>query len=196
MRPLEGEKVYLKRAQKIRTVLNGMILLTVFGIGSAATVHAAASGKSPRTEIRLSGAGWKLWRDAKAQWDNDELFPPPVDISKLPVNPPTGGWPAMYSGGEAISVSVPGTVEEYFWDDIHGNRKTDESTDLGDYLGVSWWWRTLDVPASAKGKRILIKFESNGLRSDEIDITDAVKPGEKNTLAVRVTEKGRSFFPA
>jgi len=118
----------------------------------------------------------------------------------------------MYSSREAISVSVPGTVEEYFWDEIHGNRKTDESTDLGDYLGVSWWWRTLDVPASAKGKRILIKFESNWLRSEvfvneklvgydmvgnsafEIDITDAVKPGEKNTLAVRITDAGGHFI--
>jgi len=81
----------------------------VIGIGSAVTVHAALSGKSHRIETRLSGEGWKLWRDVKAQWDNDELFLPPVDISKLPVNPPTGGWPAMYSSREAISVSVPGT---------------------------------------------------------------------------------------
>ena len=188
-----------------------MILLMVFGVGSAATVHAAALDQSPRTKIRLSGDGWKLWRDVKARWDNDELFLPPVDISKLPVNPPTCGWDAMYSGREAISVSVPGTVEEYFWDEIHGNQKTDESTILGDYLGVSWWWRTLDVPASAKGKRILVRFENNWLRSEvfvnetltgydmvansvfEIDITDAVKPGEKNTLAVRITDPGGNF---
>ncbi len=189
-----------------------MVLLMVFGAGCAANVDTVASDKSPRTEIRLSGDGWKLWRDVEAQWKNDELFLPPVDISKLPVNPPTGGWPDMYSDKEAISVSVPGTVEEYFWDEIQGNQKTDESSELGDYLGVSWWWRTMDVPASAKGKRIFIEFENNRLRSEvfvnetlvgydmvgnsvfKVDITDAVKLGEKNTLAVRITDAGGNFI--
>ncbi|MDA0349474.1 MAG: PA14 domain-containing protein [Verrucomicrobia bacterium] len=196
----------------MRTVFTGILLPLVFWGGTEATVHAEIIGKSSRTEIRLSGDEWKLWRDVEAQWKNDELFLPPVDISKLPVNPPTGGWQAMYSSREAISVSVPGTVEEYFWDEIQGDRKTDESSELGDYLGVSWWWRMLDVPASAGGKRILLEFENNRLRSEvfvnetlvgydmignsvfEIDITDAVKPGKKNTLAVRITDAGGNFI--
>ncbi len=140
----------------MRTVLNGMILLMVFGAGCAATVDAVVFDKFHRTEICLSGEGWKLWRDVEAQWKNDELFLPPVDISKLPVNPPTGVWQAMYSGKEVISVS----------DEMQGGRKTDISSELGDYLGVSWWWRTLDVPAIAKGKRIFVKFENNWLRSE------------------------------
>jgi len=187
-----------------------MILILL--CAAASTVHAALPERSPRTEIRLSGDGWKLWRDMKAQWAHDELFLPPVDISKLPVNPPTGGWPNLYSSKDAISVTVPGTVEEYCWDQVQSDNKTDESSIQGDFIGVSWWWRTIDVPASAKGKRILLTFEDNRLRSEifvneklvgydvvgdsvfEIDITDAVKPGEKNTLAVRITDAGGNFL--
>ena len=196
----------------IRGLILTVLLLEIFAQMTAIGASVTASGKSPRTEIRLSGDGWKLWRDVKAEWKNDELFLPPVDIAKLPVKPPTGGWRALYSGSEAISVSAPGTVEEYFWDEIHGNRKADESTILGDYLGVSWWWRPLSVPTSAKGKRILLRFENNWLRSEvfvnetlvgydmvansafEIDITDAIIPGEQNTLAVRITDPGGNFI--
>ncbi len=40
----------------------------------------------------LSGKGWKLYYDNDSSWKNDDIFLPPVDISKLKVNPPSGGW--------------------------------------------------------------------------------------------------------
>ncbi|MEI6645657.1 MAG: sugar-binding domain-containing protein [bacterium] len=196
----------------MRLGLKSLTLLLALGSGAVAAANAETASRSPRTETRLSGDGWKLWRDEKAEWKSDKLFLPPVDVSKLPVNPPTCGWLAMYAGKEAIAVSVPGTVEEYFWDAINGTNKTEESSVLGDFTGVSWWWRTLEVPTGEKGKRILLKFERNRLRSEvfineklvgydligdstfEIDITDAVKLGEKNTLAVRITDAGGNFL--
>ena len=190
--------------------------LKVIGMAAVAMGLISGAGFSGevqgRSQMNLSGSGWQVWRDVKAQWTNDELFLPPVDLGKLPVNPPTCGWPSLYSGKDAIAASVPGTVEEYFWDEIQGSHKTEECSSLGDALGVSWWWRTMEVPVSAKGKRILLKFENNRLRSEvfvneklvgydlignsvfEIDITDAVNPGGKNTLAVRITDAGGNFL--
>lgn len=193
-------------------MMTAALLLAIFAQASTGVEIGAASGGPPRTEIRLAGDGWKLWRDVEAQWEDDELFLPPVDVSKLPVHPPTGGWAAIYAEKTAIPVSVPGTVEEYFWDKIQGEQKTKQSSTLGDYLGVSWWWRTVEIPASAKGKRCFVKFENNWLRSEvfinetlvgydlvghsvfEVDITDAIKPGEINTLAVRITDAGGNFI--
>ena len=36
-----------------------------------------------RQTVDLSGAGWKLWQDKAASWENDELFLPPVDMTSL-----------------------------------------------------------------------------------------------------------------
>ena len=61
----------------------------------------------------------------------------------------------------SIDVSVPGTVEEYFFDAISGERKGERET--GDYKGVSWWGRKFTVPASAKGRRVALFFKE-GIR--------------------------------
>ena len=45
-----------------------------------------------RWEKELSGENWQLWLDRDADWKNDNIFLPPVDISTVPVNPPTCGW--------------------------------------------------------------------------------------------------------
>jgi len=65
-----------------------------------------------RETIDLSGSGWNLWRDKDASWENDELFLPPVDLSKIPTNAPTGGWDNLNSK-DKVPVAVPGTAEEY-----------------------------------------------------------------------------------
>ncbi|MBT4482657.1 MAG: hypothetical protein HOC71_03155, partial [Candidatus Latescibacteria bacterium] len=46
-----------------------------------------ASSAPGRWEKELSGPGWKLWRDREAEWVDDDIYMPPVDISLLPVNP-------------------------------------------------------------------------------------------------------------
>src|SRR5690349_5804787 len=98
-----------------------------------ASGRAASAAADLRQEIDLSGPGWKLWQDKDATWKDDELFAPPVDLSKLPTNPPTAGWDAL-TGGTALPVSVPGTAEEYL--------QTTPGP-AGDITGVSWWTRTL-----------------------------------------------------
>jgi hypothetical protein len=154
-----------------------------------------------RFETSLSGPGWKLWQDKDAAWENDELFLPPVDLAKLPVNPPTGGWQALDSTN-AMTVLVPGTVEQYL-QKIPGPE--------GDLKGVSWWWRTVRAPASQSPRRFLLKFESVRMRAEvyvnqklagydligntpfDVDITRFVKPGELFQLAVRITDPGGNF---
>lgn len=160
-----------------------------------------------RQSQNLSGAGWNLWRDKAAVWQNDQLFLPPVDVAKLPVNLPTIGWEKLYAGnsGDAKNpikpVQVPGTVEEYFWGvdgDPYGTN--------GNYQGVSFWWRDFTVPTDWQGKTVVLHFAACRLRSEifvneklvgydligntpfDVDITAAVKVGQQNKLCVRVTD--------
>ncbi|HEX4342176.1 MAG TPA: glycoside hydrolase family 2 TIM barrel-domain containing protein, partial [Verrucomicrobiae bacterium] len=157
------------------------------------------SSADSRKEMDLSGQGWKLWLDKDAKWESDELFLPPVDMAKLPVNVPTAGWEALDDGRE---VSVPGTVEEYL---SKGGGPGD------DIKGVSWWTRKIKIPTASSPRRLLLRFEAVRLRAEifvnrklvgydvigntpfEVDITDAAKPGEEIELAVRVTDPGGNF---
>jgi beta-galactosidase len=171
-------------------------LLVIGGFASAS----ARAGEG-RSEVDLSGAGWKLWRDAAASWEGDELFLPPVDTSKLPSNPPTGGW-AVLDSQEAKAVSVPGTAEEYLQ---HGEGPG------GDITGVTWWYRTIHIPEGTSPRRILLRFESTRLRAEiylnhqligydiigntpfEADASKIARPGEDCQLAVRITDAGGNF---
>src|ERR1039458_9156692 len=162
--------------------------------------------ESPRTVVFVMdgvddgcGPDWKLWQDKDATWINDELFLPPVNLSRLPVNPPGGGWSVLESGGR--DVSVPGTVEEY----LHPGKGP-----AGDFKGVSWWWRTIRIPENA-GAHIVLRFESQRQRAEiyldhqlvgydviggtpfEADLTGKVKPGQECQLAVRITDPGGNF---
>jgi hypothetical protein len=154
-----------------------------------------------RQEIMLTGSGWHLWHDAKAAWQDDPLFLPPVDLAKVPVNPPTGGWEALDSA-TATAVSVPGTVEEYL---------QKSPGPAGDLNGVSWWWRTVQIPASTSPRKLLLRFDAVRQRAEvfvnrqlvgydlvgnspfEVDISHAAKPGETIQLAVRVTDAGGNY---
>ena len=188
----------------------------------------------------LGGAGWKLWLDRDAAFKDDVLainavdsakvmsgaadWLKPVDARSRQVVPPTCGWDALFAkpvdwarAEEAwkdrslcLEVSVPGTVEEYFFDAISGDRRGDRTS--GDYRGVSWWGRSFKVPSSAKGRRVTLVFRE-GVRHRaevlvnrrsvgyelvlqspfELDITDVVTYGGVNELAVRITDPCGSF---
>ena len=71
-----------------------MTALLVFILVATVSLAAAESG---RYEQELSGPGWKLWLDREAEWENDELFLPSVDISEIPSNPPSCGWDNLIS---------------------------------------------------------------------------------------------------
>lgn len=159
--------------------------------------------------ITLPSTGWKLWLDKDAEWKNDPLFLPPVDISKLPVNKPTCGWNNLFTS-HSLEVNVPGTVEEFCWDTLSGQAGGLGTS--GNYEGVSWWGKEFTIPQEAKNKRIKLYFKG-GVRQRaevfvneilvgyelvhqvpfEVDITDAVKIGEANQLAVRITDANGNF---
>jgi beta-galactosidase len=174
-------------------------LYAVAALVCLAAVMTAGRAQAQRTELDLSGSGWRLWLDAEAPWEKDTLYLPPVELDALPRNVPTGGWEVL-GPGKGMPVSVPGTVEEYTWDQV------------GDYQGVSWWWRDFELPQSAQGRRLILRFESARLRAEvflngelvgydvigntpfTVDVTGKGKIGEQNRLAVRVTDPGGNFI--
>lgn len=180
------------------------------------------SDNNPRQTEIVGEAGWTLWLDREAEWKHDELYLPPVDVDKLNVASPTNGWKAMYDNAlptdEAkkavaqnlpIKVTVPGTVEEYFWDALSDNKGLGNS---GDYTGVSWWNTTFKVSKEYKGRKLKLSF-TEGVRQRaeifineklvgyelchqtpfDLDITDAVNYGADNRLSVRITDPGGNF---
>ncbi|HVE16177.1 MAG TPA: malectin domain-containing carbohydrate-binding protein [Chthoniobacterales bacterium] len=158
---------------------------------------------------------WRLWLDEKAAWQNDKIFlPDEVQLAKLPVNPPTGGWGAL-SAQAGIPVTLPSTVEEHYW-----GQKPLPTAGAGPekvvslespYKGVSWWYRMFTPPALKVGERLVLSFPGARLRAEvyvngqlvgynlitEIpftaDATPALKPGQPNLLAVRITNPGGTF---
>ena len=152
-----------------------------------------------RIESDLSGKGWKLWYDKNASWKNDELYLPKTDIKSVTAAPPTGGWNSLNA---AIDVSVPGTAEEYL---------QVKPGPEGDLKGVSWWYRTVHIPATKTGTKLLLRFEAARYRSEvfinqqlagydltgntpfEVDISTFSKPGETVQLAIRVTDPGGNY---
>jgi hypothetical protein len=140
-------------------------------INVCAVLSVPAQGRT----IPLGSSGWKLWLDRNAVWRTDTLIVPPVDISKLAVNPPTGGWGNLFDKSLALNsvqtiisdpsysvdVTVPGTVEEFCWDALSGSGKGLGTS--GNYTGVSWWGKNFNLPAEAQDKRIKLYF-SGGIR--------------------------------
>lgn len=170
-------------------------------------ISGAASAQNGRWEKNLSGNDWRLWLDKAAIWSNDDIYLPPVNVAKLPVNPPTIGWDKLHSISSAIKTSVPGTVEQHYWGAIGGI-----IPDVGgDYTGVSWWSRKFTVDNSQKGKRITLAFQSTNLRAEvfvngklvgydvvgntpfEVDATSAIAFGKENTLDIRITDPVGNF---
>ncbi len=164
----------------------------------------------------ISTSGWRLWPDRDATWKDDTLYlPAEVKLDQLPVNPPTGGWQAL-NDQQGVPVTLPSTVEEHFWGSFgirpyaHDEAQRGPGTSFGNgnYLGVSWWWRSIDVPKFKSGQRVIVSIRGARLRSEvycngklcgysimtelpfSADITDAVKPGEKAQLALRITNPG------
>ena len=205
-----------------------------------AAVAAISASAGERTVTELGGEGWKLWLDRDAAWKDDVLYInpvdaaklrageadwlTPVDASKLTVAEPTGGWEKLFSKSVpwseaqkawddkslSLEVSVPWTVEGYFFDAISGKDRGRGSS--GDFRGVSWWGRSFEVPAAAKGRRVTLVF-NEGVRHRaevfvnrrlvgyelvlsspfEVDVSDAVNYGGANELAVRVTDANGTF---
>ncbi len=166
--------------------------------------------------IAVPDSGWRLWPDQKAEWKNDTVYlPEDVHLASLPVNPPTGGWEAL-TVTQGIPVTLPCTVEQYFWGltgmrpyhDEYRFETADNEVKNGAYYGVSWWWHALEIPAAFEGQRIFLRVRGARQRAEvylnqqlvgyslmeelpfECDVTAAARPGEANQLAIRITNPG------
>lgn len=163
--------------------------------------------QNSRWEKELSDKDWNLWLDHAAIWANDDVYLPPVNVAKLPVNLPTCGWEKLHHNDSLKKVSVPGTVEEHYWGAI-GGAVQDTG---GNYVGVSWWSKKFHVDESLKGKRITLFFQSVNLRAEvfvngklvgydvvgntpfEVNATNAIQFGQDNQLDVRITDPVGNF---
>ena len=157
--------------------------------------------------------GWRMWLDPKAAWRDDKLYlPEDVILTNLPAHPPTGGWAAL-DDQAGIGVSLPATVEEYYFNTAPAHTAASASPSEivgaeGYYQGVSWWYRPFTPPALRPGERLVFHFPAGRLRSEayvngkltaysiiseapfDADATDAINPGGTNLLAVRITNPG------
>jgi beta-galactosidase len=188
-----------------------------FAGAEAGPRHTAAARENG---LAIPDDGWRLWIDQKAAWKDDLIYlPEDVDPATLPVNPPSGGW-EMLEAGDAIEVTLPSTVEQHCWGkfgtrpytrDEFGTFKPEEEPYNGAYLGVSWWWREIAIPAAFKGKRIILNLRGARQRAEvflnrklvgysileelpfDCDLTDAALPGGNNVLAIRITNPGGRY---
>ena len=158
-----------------------------------------------RETIDLSGSDWNITLDKEAKWENDELYLPPVNIAELPVNIPTGGWKLLESPSVS-GVHLPATVEEHLWG---WNGETFGVT--GNYVGVSWFETSVDIPSDWQGRRVAIDFEAVRFRAEvfvnhklagydlvngtpfSFDISDYLEYGARNTVSVRITDPNGNF---
>ena len=168
------------------------------------------------TTVPVSNTGWRLWLDDKASWQNDTLYlPEDVHLNAMPVNPPSGGW-SVLSGGAGIPVSLPDTVEAHYWGKapsqvINSSDPESVTNGSGEYLGVSWWYRSFTPPALKPGEHLVFSFPGARMRAEvyvngqlcgydvitetrfNADVTKAIEPGQPNTIAVRITNPGGNF---
>lgn len=160
---------------------------------------------SEREVIDLSASSWNITLDRDAAWQNETLYLPPVDIRTLPVNEPTGGW-EMLEHPDKSGVNLPATVEEYLWG---YNGQTYGVT--GNYTGVSWFTTRVSVPSDWKGRRMVMKVEAVRFRAEifvnrklvgydvvnstpfDVDLSEALVPGEENEIAFRITDPNGNF---
>lgn len=155
--------------------------------------------------IDLSANDWSITLDREARWQQDELLLPPVDVTTLPVNLPTGGWDLLQHP-QCEGVHLPATVEGEMWG---WNGQTYGVT--GNYVGVSWFHTKMTVPSEWKGRRITLHFQSVRFRAEvfvnrqlagydlvnstpfEVDVTPFVQVGKENDLAIRITDPNGNF---
>ncbi len=138
----------------------------------------------------------------------------------MPVNPPTGGW-GMLNARLGIPVTLPSTVEQHYWGKFGLRPYTgggysgeyfyaniDHEVRNGNYLGVSWWWRPLTIPATFAGKTVILHIRGARQRAEvylngalvgysmieetgfDCDLTKTIRPGRTNLLAIRITNPG------
>jgi hypothetical protein len=192
--------------------------LATSGVGAAVALAPAVASASDL--LSVGDEGWRLWIDQAAPWKDDVLhLPSAVDLKTLPINLPTGGWASLGSAAGLV-VDLPTTVEQHLWGkfgerpygaDEYRYAEDDDVPRYGAYKGVSWWSKAIDIPAAAKGKRVMLNLRGARLRAEvflneqlvgysimselpfSCDLSQAMRPGEANRLAIRITNPGGRF---
>ena len=209
----------MKSVSRFCRIASMPLVAACFSWALALYVPATVAAQEPlpgANTISVPDAGWKMWPDTAAKWKDDTLYlPSEVNLATLPVNLPTGGWQVLDKNG--LSVTLPATVEQFYWGKFasrpytpgeYGYTATDPEVKNGNYEGVSWWWRTVDIPASFTGKRVLLHLRGARQRAEifvnhklvgydliaetafDSDITSAIVPGQPNQIAIRITNPG------
>lgn len=184
----------MNRAKTIKRIFS-IIFIFVFSV--------LTSYAQSRYIEDISTKEWHLWLDKNADWKNDALYLPFSDLSKIQIHSPTGGWDVLEKGK---IVNLPAVVEQYFW----GTNGSKYGV-TGNYVGVSWFYSTMNIPENFKNRRIVLQFESVRMRAEvyinrklsgydfvdgtpfEVDITDQVIYGKENEIAVRITDPNGGF---
>lgn len=181
----------ISRRTFLGTAAAATIAAQVKFAGAQDTAKAHAAEAWPENGTLIPDVGWRLWVDEKAEWKQDTIFLP-EDVTSdadgvvlgagkaLPVNAPTGGW-GVLKDAAGIGVTLPGTVEQHFWDkfgagddgkprsytpDEYRYAADDPAPQNGAYFGVSWWWREIEIPVSMQGKRIFLHVRGARLRAE------------------------------
>ena len=173
-------------------------VLAVIGLFCVLGTSGCSRKLEDRSELVLSGKGWKVWLDSTATWEGDVLYlPDEVDLASMSVNPPMCGWSTMYKN-KGIECTLPACVEEIFSNGVNSWR----------YHGVSWFWKEVDIPTEWKGKTLILKLAQPRLRVEiyvneqlagydliaevpyEADISRYLDYGVSNTIALRITNPG------
>ncbi len=190
--------------------------LTALGLALAAALAALPAPAPAQETLPIADIGWRLWLDRDAAWQADPLFlPAEADPKKLPLNIPTGGWSVLHRSA-GVAVTLPSTVEEHYWGetgrrpyrDEYWFERTDADALNGAYHGVSWWWKEIVVPPRFSGRVVRLHIRGARLRAEVFlngklvgydivgetpfacDVSGAVLPGQRNLLAIRITNPG------
>jgi hypothetical protein len=185
-------------------------------LSSFVFLHLVGTALAETQSVVIPDTGWSVWLDKGAKWKDEAIyFPGEASIAAIQARPPTPGWEAL-SGAGATVVTLPTTVEQHFWgtDGLrpYQNEYFYEGQDKvprnGNYLGVSWWWRNVDVPTNFVGKSVflhiraakqraevyvnrqLVGYQLIGESAFDCDVSKAIQPGKPNMIAIRITNPG------
>jgi hypothetical protein len=160
----------------------------------------------PRMNMDLSQADWSLTLDPAAIWQHDALYLPPVDLSTLPLHPPTQGWDALFQQPDTTGIRLPATVEQYLW-----GRNGQTFGVAGNYTGVSWFAAKIFIPREWEGRRMVMHVSSVRFRAEvfvnrklvgydlvnstpfDIDLSSGLMTGAENEIAFRITDPNGNF---
>ena len=165
-------------------------------------------------------AGWRVVPDPDAEWRDDELhLPGEFTLDELPVNAPTMGWDALATAGVEATLPTTveeffwGEFGFRDYTDMEYTGATwfgvpDTQVQNGAYRGVSWFYRNVNVSDAFEGKRVELIVRAARLRAEVYlnrkligyniingvsfvcDASEAIRPGETNELAIRITNPG------